>query len=87
MSKIRHVHMGVADNGFIINFTEITKGDSDGDFDEGTHHHRELVFKSDEDDQAMAKFKELAMKERGITVTVETTAVKPSEDGVEIKIS
>ena len=62
--------MRPADNGVIIDFTEITPGATSGTFDEDTHHDRELVFKFEEMDVAMAKFKELAIRQTGHPMTI-----------------
>ena len=62
IKKYEYIRLEDADNGFILRATKVMESNnSEHIYDDNSRMDMELVFKYDEFDQAMEKFKELFM--------------------------
>lgn len=53
----RHIRLEPAINGWILEFTKVTE--KPGTMDSRDHHHKQMIFKDEEIDLAIAKMKEM----------------------------
>lgn len=57
--KFDHIKVKPADNGWVLEYTEISKRDTAGTFDDTDWHDRQMVFGEDQLDDAMNAMKKL----------------------------
>lgn len=72
MAKIESLRLEPADNGFVVCWTEVTKSNG-GTFGNCTYNYHEEVFKDDESEKAIGRFKDLRKQMRGISDSEEET--------------
>lgn len=63
--KIKDIRLEPVENGYKISYCEMSKKDNKNTFDNYSYNYKELVFKEDEADKAMAKFSELSKLSKG----------------------
>lgn len=73
MAKIENLRLEPADNGFVVCWTECKRSDTGGTFGNSTYDYHEEVFKDDESEKAIGKFKDLRKKMRGIADSEEVS--------------
>lgn len=59
MSKIKDIRLEPVENGYKISYTECKKRNEEDSFESYMHKPKELVYKSDEADKAIAEFVKL----------------------------
>lgn len=78
MSNIKeyeYIRLKPADNGFVLEYTEVQEASKDKTYDNCRHHERQVVFPDGEEgiDAALAKMKEMYMfnktKKSGVLMT------------------
>jgi len=87
MSEIKsynHIRLEPADNGFVLEYTEVKESESKGAYDGPNYHDRQVVFPDGEEgiDGALSKMKEMYMfnktKKSGVSMSPLSMEVKTS---------
>lgn len=75
----RHIRLEPADNGFILNYTEVIE--KPGTFEDRDHMDRNLIFGEEEIDKALAKMKELFLFNKNKKGAITAPSIKISVEG------
>jgi len=75
IKKYQHIRLEPADNGFVLEYTEVKEAESKGTYSDSNYYDRQVVFPDGEEgiDGALAKMKEMYMfnktKKSGVLMT------------------
>lgn len=73
MAKIESLRLEPADNGFVVCWTECTKSSTGGTYGNTMYNYHEEVFKDDESEKAIGRFKDLRKQMRGVADSEEVS--------------
>lgn len=74
MKDIRYVNLSCADNGYMLRWSEKVPSPTADNLDHCSYKEHELVFKDNEEEAMVAKFKALSRAERGVAASAEAPA-------------